>query len=59
MMPPVYDMAKVIRKARARRGKLLAMRKRGMKIQAIADKLELSKQRVIELLARAKREALE
>jgi orotate phosphoribosyltransferase-like protein len=53
----MYDMAKVIRQARARRAKLLAMRRRGMKIQAIADALDISKQRVIELLAKAKQEA--
>lgn len=51
-----YDMEKVIRDARRRRKRVLAMRNRGMTLQAIADVLGVTKPRVAAILARAERD---
>lgn len=52
----MYDMIATILRARKRRAKALQMRRRGMTIQQVADHFEVSKARMSELLAQAKRE---
>jgi len=51
-----YDIEKVMRDARRRRVRALRLRNRGLTIQAIADLFGVTKPRMAEILARAKRD---
>lgn len=52
-----YDMIKAIKDAKARRKLILRWRERDkMKVQDIADRLDITKQRVSAILARARRD---
>lgn len=52
----MYDMMKVIRDAKKRRKQALAWRDKGMKVQEIADKLGVTKQRASAILQQARRD---
>lgn len=52
-----YDQIEVIKEARARRKRALAMRAKGLTVQQVGDQLGVTKQRASEILRRAKLEA--
>ena len=56
-MNGIEIVARMIEKAKKRREKALQLRKSGLTVQEVGDRLGVSKQRASELISRAKREA--